>query len=72
MVDHIEEQIINIKRDINILKMVITGSSSGSDSSLIPLKLKILKPKLFGGNKNSKELKNFLWDIEQYFKAIRI
>ncbi|WKA05087.1 hypothetical protein VitviT2T_023072 [Vitis vinifera] len=30
------------------------------------------KPKGFNGNRNAKELENFLWDIEQFFKAAHV
>lgn len=33
-------------------------------------KLKILKSKAFKWNHDAKELKNFIRDVEQYFKAI--
>lgn len=35
-------------------------------------KLKIPGPKAFNGSRNAKELENFLWDIEGYFKAAHI
>ncbi|KAL5865808.1 hypothetical protein ACOSQ3_003322 [Xanthoceras sorbifolium] len=34
--------------------------------------IKVPEPKHFNGNRNAKELENFLWDIEQYFRAARI
>lgn len=35
-------------------------------------KIKIPEPKSFNGARSSKDLENFLWDIEQYFRAARI
>ncbi|KAL5736827.1 hypothetical protein ACOSP7_031281 [Xanthoceras sorbifolium] len=36
------------------------------------LLIKVPKPKHFNGSRNAKELENFLQDIEQYFRAVRI
>ena len=35
-------------------------------------KARIPDPKAFTGNRNAKDLENFLWDMEQYFKAAKI
>ncbi|KAI9177286.1 hypothetical protein LWI28_013276 [Acer negundo] len=35
-------------------------------------RIKVPEPKHFQGSRNAKELKNFLWDIEQCFKAAKI
>ena len=32
-------------------------------------KLKFLEPRPFKGNRDAKELENFIFDVEQYFKA---
>ena len=33
-------------------------------------KMKVPEPKAFNGARNAKELGNFLWDMEQYFRAV--
>lgn len=35
-------------------------------------KIKALEPKKFDEVRSATELKNFIWDIEQYFKAAKI
>ena len=35
-------------------------------------KVKVPEPKLFNGVRSAKDLENFLWDMEQYFKATRV
>ena len=35
-------------------------------------KARIINPKAFIGNRNAKDLENFLWDMEQYFKVAKI
>ena len=37
-----------------------------------PTKVRVHKPKPFGGAQNAKDLENFPWDMKQYFIATRI
>ena len=46
------------------------GTPTASDPSPTMVRVPELKP--FGGARNAKDLKNFLWDMEQYFIAARI
>ena len=56
--------------DIVVLKKaVLQGSSSGPKA---PSKVRVPEPKGFNNNKNVKELENFLWDMELFFKAAHI
>ena len=48
---------------------MLQGSLSGLEA---PFKVRILEPKGFNGNRNAKELENFFWDMEQFFKAVHI
>jgi hypothetical protein len=52
-----------------VLKRAISGMPIGGDA---PMKLKVPEPKAFAGVRSAKELENFLWDMEQYFRAARI
>ena len=59
-----------MEEDVAVLKKtVLQGSSSGPKA---PSKVRVPEPKGFNGNKNGKELENFLWDMEQLFKAAHI
>ena len=49
---------------------MVQGTPSASDPP--SAKVRVPKPKPFGGLRNVKELENFLWDMEQYFIAARI
>ncbi|KAL5825619.1 hypothetical protein ACOSQ3_021682 [Xanthoceras sorbifolium] len=40
--------------------------------SVVILQIKVPEPKHFNGSRNAEELENFLWDIEQYFRAAKI
>ncbi|XP_059663503.1 uncharacterized protein LOC132309188 [Cornus florida] len=65
-------QIKNLASEMEILvKRSIHGSSRGGGDPLSQ-KIKVPNPKSFSGTRNAKELKIFLWDMEQYFKAARI
>uniref|UniRef100_A0A9I9CV55 Uncharacterized protein n=1 Tax=Cucumis melo TaxID=3656 RepID=A0A9I9CV55_CUCME len=52
------------------LRLVETNSSA--TKNMTATKLKIPEPKTFNGSRKAKELENFLWDIEKYFKAAHI
>jgi hypothetical protein len=53
---------------IAILKKAVANTSVGTCMS----KPKIPEPKAFGGARSSKELENFLWDMEHYFSAAKV
>ena len=38
----------------------------------VATKVKVPELKPFNGAKNVKDLENFLWDMEQYFKATKV
>ncbi|CAL5388391.1 unnamed protein product [Camellia sinensis] len=53
----------------SLLKKAICGHTN---SEKAPSKIKVPDPKAFAGNRSAKELENFLWDMEQYFKAAHV
>ena len=70
-IDDFREILQSYGEDIAILKKaVLQGSASGPEAS--SSKVRIPEPKGFNGNRNAKELENFLWDIEQFFKATHV
>ncbi|RVW26159.1 Retrovirus-related Pol polyprotein from transposon 297 [Vitis vinifera] len=69
-IDDFKETLQSYGEDIAILKKaVLQGSTSGPEATS---KVRVLEPKGFNGNRNAKELENFLWDIEQFFKAAHV
>ena len=48
---------------------MLQGSLLGPKASS---KVRVPKPKEFNGNRNTKELENFLWAMEQFCKAAHI
>ena len=69
--DLMRDQMQKMSNEITILKRAVAGgASSGSLNN--HSKFKVPEPKSFGGSRNTKVLENFLWDMEQYFKASHI
>ncbi|KAG8391633.1 hypothetical protein BUALT_Bualt01G0207600 [Buddleja alternifolia] len=82
----IEERIMSVAEDLSILQDVVDlkldavsiemrivkrAVGGGSFSSGPPSKFKVPDLKPFEGERSSKELENFLWDMEAYFQAAR-
>ncbi|XP_059668777.1 uncharacterized protein LOC132313854 [Cornus florida] len=61
----------DLEDEVSLVKKAIHGSSRGGGNPLSQ-KIKVPDPKSFSGTRNAKELENFLWDMEQYFKTARI
>ncbi|GFY85283.1 hypothetical protein Acr_04g0000210 [Actinidia rufa] len=67
--DALRERLNDMKSQISLVKKAVSGSAHGIHVSY---KVKVPEPKSFGGARSAKELENFMWDIEQYFKAAHI
>lgn len=68
--DNFKSTLQSFEENIAVLKKaVLQWSPFGSDA---PSKIWVPEPKGFNGNKNAKELENFLWDMEQFFKVAHI
>ncbi|KAH7661240.1 hypothetical protein IHE45_15G051100 [Dioscorea alata] len=59
------------KEELAICKKAIAQGASNVISPTT-LRVDVPKPRPYGGSKNAKELDNFLWSLEQYFKALGI
>ncbi|RVW20588.1 hypothetical protein CK203_115248 [Vitis vinifera] len=71
LMDDFKDTLQSYGEDVVVLKKaVLQGSSSGSEAS--SSKVRVPEPKGFNNNRNAKELENFLWDIEQFFKAAHV
>ena len=57
-------------KDIAVLKKVVLHGCSSSPEALP--KVRVPEPKIFNGNRNMKELENFLWDMEQFFRVAHV
>ena len=80
--DHVEEQVASLKADlltvkvealqenVVVLKKALLQTSPRASDALPKVRLPKLKG--FDGAGSAKELKNFLWDMEQFFKAAHV
>ena len=57
-------------KDIAVLKKVALQGCSSSPEA--PPKVRVPKPKGLNGNRNTKELENFLWDMKQFFRDAHV
>ncbi|XP_059625412.1 uncharacterized protein LOC132268599 [Cornus florida] len=71
LTDVFKKNLKDLEDEVSLVKRAIHGSSRGGGDPLSQ-KIKVSDPKSFSGTRNAKELENFLWDMEQYFKAARI
>ena len=63
--EDMESKMQSLAEDVAVLKKAIMqGASPTTDA---PPKVTVPEPKGFSGNRNAKELENFLWDMEQFF-----
>ena len=58
-----------MKGEVSLCKAVV---AQGTFSSIVAPKVDVPRPKSFHGSRNSRELDNFLWNLEQYFEAMSI
>ena len=57
------------RQEVEILKKAVATPTAAEPSVG---RSKVPDPKAFTGARDAKELKNFLWDMEQYFRAAHI
>jgi hypothetical protein len=57
-----------VEEAIFFLKKAVANAAGGIGSSM----LKVPEPKTFTGARSSKDLENFLWDMEHYFSVAKI
>lgn len=65
----VKDKLSDMETDVALVKKAMASGQSGGDGG--PSQLKVPEPKAFKGDRNAKNLENFLWDMEQYFKAAR-
>ncbi|KAL4597902.1 hypothetical protein ACB092_11G021700 [Castanea dentata] len=65
----IRETTSQLETEIALLKRAVSGLPREGE---VVTKVKVPEPKPFNGAKSAKGLENFLWDMEQYFKAARV
>ena len=58
-----------LETKIALLKRAMSGLPREGE---VATKVKVPEPKPFNGARNAKDLENFLWDMEQYFRVARV
>ena len=66
--EKLRENLHDMESEISFVKVVACSAHNADVSH----KVKVPELKSFGDAHSAKELENFLWDIEQYFKAAHI
>ncbi|TXG51561.1 hypothetical protein EZV62_024085 [Acer yangbiense] len=61
---------IKLLDEIVVLRRALNNPNTSKEGPMS--KIKVPKPKQFNGSRKAKELENFLWDMERYFKVARI
>ena len=69
--DELRRIMESLQADVVILKKLVLQGYPSSNIDAGP-KVRVPNPNNFSGNRNAKELENFLWDMEQFFKAARV
>lgn len=67
-VETVKENFKDMETEVAVLKRALSQPSPRSDGAGAS-KVKVPEPKCFSGVRCAKELENFMWDVEQYFKA---
>ncbi|KAF2322791.1 hypothetical protein GH714_030785 [Hevea brasiliensis] len=60
-----------VEQQVSLVAMAVArgGVSTASGASLvIPSRVEVLKPSVYSSARNAKEIDNFLWSVEQYFR----
>lgn len=70
-VEMVKDNFKDMETEVAVLKRALSQPSPRSDRAGAS-KVKVPKPKCFSGARYAKELENFLWDVEQYFKATQV
>lgn len=70
-VETVKENFKDMKTEVAVLKRAMSQPSARTDGAGAS-KVKVSEPKCFSGARWAKEWENFLWDVEQYFKAARL
>ena len=58
-----------LETEIALLKRAMSGLPREGEMAT---KVKVPEPKPFNSARNAKDLENFLWDMKQYFKAVKV
>ena len=69
MIDEMRDEIHRINQKLTIVSMAVANSPVGGGERT---KMKVPEPKAFIGVRDARELENFIFDMEQYFRATKV
>ena len=69
-VDTLKREIADLSTKVNVT-MVAIGNPSPPSTGMDYGRIKVPEPRAYGGARDAKELENFLFDMEQYFQAVK-
>lgn len=64
--DDLKAKLRRLEDDVAVLKRALNTDAVSTSKRVVP------EPEAFQGIRNAKELENFLWDMEEYFRAAHI
>ena len=66
--------VVNLRTDVAVLKEAVAGLVAVADGAgnVGKFRFRVPEPTSYCGDRKAKELENFLWDLEQYFKAAHV
>ena len=69
LTDVVKNNLKELEEEMSLVKRIMNSRPTMGETSS---KIKVPEPKVFGGTRSAKDLENFLWDMEQYFKAAHV
>ncbi|KAF2303628.1 hypothetical protein GH714_020352 [Hevea brasiliensis] len=73
--DRVMRKVKDMEEQMSLVRMaILQGSVVGAATTSInpTARVEVPKPNAFHGGRNAKEIDNFLWSLEQYFRALGI
>jgi hypothetical protein len=64
--DDLRAKLRRLEDDVAVLKRALNTDAASTSKRMVP------EPEAFQGIRNAKELENFLWDMQEYFRAAHI
>ncbi|XP_012838926.1 PREDICTED: uncharacterized protein LOC105959382 [Erythranthe guttata] len=72
LIDAVETKLDGMLTDLTVLKRAVRNEGSSSEGRSSGSKVRVPEPTAFDGVRSAKEVKNFVWDMENYFEAAKV
>ncbi|KAF2321298.1 hypothetical protein GH714_038539 [Hevea brasiliensis] len=72
--DKVLGKLKEVEQQVSLVAMAVIQGGGANTLGLpwLPSRVEVLKPNSFKGSRDAKEIDNFLWSLEQYFRALGI